>query len=325
MGPLITDMFEKVLAHWRHASTHEYVTIFELISLAVGDMDIAEDLMFHCLEQHSSRVLTERPAVTQRLVRSLLGITLEHIEEVANCKVKGAPLLSLKVEKRVDDGWVCESPLRIDAPSSIRPKLGDHIRLRPAGAPSNAPLHRPASIDALVMTSEQGLITFKSLQQPPPYAEACSWLLTHCAPFTTTKTAFDATDALFSAQGATCGIADYLNSRTVHIQIATNRVESSEQTDPTFDGLNRSQSEAVDAAIHNQLVCLWGPPGTGKTHTILTMLEKLIAADQQRILVTAPTNNAVDNILQRFAAKFPHLIEELGAVRVATDVSFTTS
>lgn len=298
--------------------------VFELISLAVGDMELAEDLMFQLLEQHSSRVLTERPAVTQRLIRSLLGVALDHIEEVSEAKVKGAPLLSITVKEQVDDCWTCEAPLRIDAPASVRPKMGDHIRLRPAGVPLNAPLHRPTSIDALVTASDPGRLIFRTLQKPPSYAEECSWLLTRCASFTTSKTAFDATFALFSGGSGNCGIAKYLDGRIDREGSTTDTVTSKDMLSKALPNLNKSQTKAVHAAIQNSVTCLWGPPGTGKTHTILSMLEKLIEVDRyRRILVTAPTNNAVDNILQRFATRFPELTVELCAVRVATDVSST--
>lgn len=86
--------------------------------------------------------------------------------------------------------------------------------------------------------------------------------------------------------------------------------------------LNDSQNEALQAALASSLICLWGPPGTGKTHTVAVILEELLKEPERRILVTAPTHNAVDNVMR----KFLHNMQQRGtwsgiAVRVSTDVS----
>lgn len=86
--------------------------------------------------------------------------------------------------------------------------------------------------------------------------------------------------------------------------------------------LNDSQNEALRAALTSSLTCLWGPPGTGKTHTVAVILEELLKEPERRLLVTAPTHNAVDNVMR----KFLHNLQQRGtwsgiAVRVSTDVS----
>jgi CRISPR/Cas system-associated endonuclease/helicase Cas3 len=58
------------------------------------------------------------------------------------------------------------------------------------------------------------------------------------------------------------------------------------------------------ASVESILVVLFASIGTGKTHTIVVILNHLLnALPQKRFLVTAPTHNAVDNILQRFVAE----------------------
>lgn len=60
--------------------------------------------------------------------------------------------------------------------------------------------------------------------------------------------------------------------------------------------LNESQQQAVSAMVENtSLVILHGPPGTGKTTTLIEGILQLIQQGK-RILVTAPSNTAVDNI-----------------------------
>ena len=70
------------------------------------------------------------------------------------------------------------------------------------------------------------------------------------------------------------------------------------QTNVNFknQSLNNSQQQAVTAMIENEsLVILHGPPGTGKTTTLIEGIVQLIQLGK-RILVTAPSNTAVDNI-----------------------------
>ncbi len=60
--------------------------------------------------------------------------------------------------------------------------------------------------------------------------------------------------------------------------------------------LNQSQQQAVTAIINNeQLIIVHGPPGTGKTTTLVEAIAQLTAAGE-KVLVSAPSNTAVDNI-----------------------------
>jgi superfamily I DNA and/or RNA helicase len=60
--------------------------------------------------------------------------------------------------------------------------------------------------------------------------------------------------------------------------------------------LNESQQQAVAAIIKNgQVVIVHGPPGTGKTTTLIEAVIQLTRAGE-KVLVSAPSNTAVDNI-----------------------------
>ena len=86
--------------------------------------------------------------------------------------------------------------------------------------------------------------------------------------------------------------------------------------------LNDCQNTALKAAMTYSLVCLWGPPGTGKSHTIVSMLQELLASDKkQRILVAAPTHNAVDNVMRKYITRGESLTTRIHPIRVSTDVS----
>lgn len=65
--------------------------------------------------------------------------------------------------------------------------------------------------------------------------------------------------------------------------------------------LNESQQEALRKSISAQyLSIIHGPPGTGKT-TTLVQLVKLLLKYEKRILVCAPSNNATDLLAQRIS------------------------
>jgi predicted DNA helicase len=60
--------------------------------------------------------------------------------------------------------------------------------------------------------------------------------------------------------------------------------------------LNESQRQAVAAIIQNEnITVVHGPPGTGKTTTLIEAIIQLIKAGE-KVLVSAPSNTAVDNL-----------------------------
>ena len=60
--------------------------------------------------------------------------------------------------------------------------------------------------------------------------------------------------------------------------------------------LNESQQQAVKAILQNeQITIVHGPPGTGKTTTLIEAIIQLIR-NGEKVLVSAPSNTAVDNI-----------------------------
>ncbi|RVW05993.1 AAA domain-containing protein [Rhodococcus spongiicola] len=68
---------------------------------------------------------------------------------------------------------------------------------------------------------------------------------------------------------------------------------------PALPELNRAQRNAVCQGLGDGLTWLWGPPGTGKTTTLSVLIRELLAKGK-RVLLTAPTNAAVDVALAGF-------------------------
>ncbi len=78
-----------------------------------------------------------------------------------------------------------------------------------------------------------------------------------------------------------------------------------QNTSLTFSNsrLNESQQQAVKAITQNPHICIvHGPPGTGKTTTLIEAVCQLVK-DGEKVLVSAPSNTAVDNIAKGLLAK----------------------
>jgi superfamily I DNA and/or RNA helicase len=68
---------------------------------------------------------------------------------------------------------------------------------------------------------------------------------------------------------------------------------------PMDPSLNQAQHEAVERALRATDVALvHGPPGTGKTRTLIEIIRQSVARGQ-RVLATAASNTAVDNMAER--------------------------
>jgi hypothetical protein len=84
---------------------------------------------------------------------------------------------------------------------------------------------------------------------------------------------------------------DVLDNRDDQITFPTNVIGS--KSDRL---LNHQQNVFVHHAIANAVTYLWGPPGTGKTHSLSALNEVLLDSDK-RILICSNTNQAVDQLL----------------------------
>ena len=77
---------------------------------------------------------------------------------------------------------------------------------------------------------------------------------------------------------------------------------ASTTTEEPFNArLDASQLEAISFALQSDrpVSLIHGPPGTGKTTTVAELIHQAVKVHQMKVLVTAPSNVAVDNILER--------------------------
>lgn len=69
------------------------------------------------------------------------------------------------------------------------------------------------------------------------------------------------------------------------------------------EGLNRHQADALNVSGENAVTYIWGPPGTGKTTTMGSLVAAL-AELGQKVLLISNTNLAVDTALERCLDRF---------------------
>lgn len=81
-------------------------------------------------------------------------------------------------------------------------------------------------------------------------------------------------------------------------------------------GLNESQQQAVNAIINNEHISIvHGPPGTGKTTTLIEAIVQLVQKGE-KVLVSAPSNTAVDHLSKGLLQQGINLLRVGNATKV---------
>jgi ATP-dependent RNA/DNA helicase IGHMBP2 len=84
--------------------------------------------------------------------------------------------------------------------------------------------------------------------------------------------------------------------------------------------LNESQQDAVRFALSaNEFAIIHGPPGTGKTTTLVEVIRQIVRRGQS-VLAVAPSNLAVDNLLERLLAAGENAIRLGNPARVLPEL-----
>ncbi len=111
------------------------------------------------------------------------------------------------------------------------------------------------------------------------------------------------------------------NNKENHLlKILTGEKQPSFQTENSINipVLNSSQQEAVRKIISaNELAIVHGPPGTGKTTTLVQAIKTLIQLDRKQILVTAASNAAVDLLSEKLSGEGLNVIRIGNPARVS--------
>lgn len=93
----------------------------------------------------------------------------------------------------------------------------------------------------------------------------------------------------------------------------------------TVEGLNETQQAAVNKILSaNELAIVHGPPGTGKTTTLVQAVKYLLKQEPQQILVVAPSNAAVDWLTEKISEEGLNVLRIGNPARVSEKLlSFT--
>ena len=88
-------------------------------------------------------------------------------------------------------------------------------------------------------------------------------------------------------------LSSYLNQQ----KIKTNSPDNSNTIFPFK--FNLSQKAALENALTSSISVIEGPPGTGKTQTILNIIANLIAVQRKSVAVVSSNNEAVKNVIEK--------------------------
>ncbi|MCL6458923.1 MAG: AAA family ATPase [Gorillibacterium sp.] len=112
-------------------------------------------------------------------------------------------------------------------------------------------------------------------------------------------------------------LSHYINKRPI---VADNEVN----TTPIFPfRYNLSQKTALDQAMHHAISVVEGPPGTGKTQTILNILANLAVMQNKKVAVVSGNNAAVQNVRDKLEAEGYHFFVAPLGNRENKEVFFT--
>ena len=226
----------------------------------------------------------EREAEWERFEGELRTATGAEREE------RGQALLGLII-KEEDGGLLGRTIVKLTRRSGALPPTrigpGDVVRISrqdplDEGNPTGVVLERTASLLAVAFDDEL-----------PAWAGSGPVRVDRTGDEVTYRRTREALDQLDSAE----------HLRALVLLEAEPRLEGPAFTGPFLDTeLNEPQREAVSLALRaKDLALVHGPPGTGKTRTVIEVVRQA-ARRGERVLAVAPSNHAVDNLVERLVA-----------------------
>lgn len=295
IGAFAKEAIRIILRDMDSLPLESFQEIVEHICLLSRSPPQVLDIYLDTLESEGERLLDECEVAKKYFMRNMISLAIEHCEEAAEST-------SGKDELWTFEAYIPSVPVvltsyrRLDAPLLARLAAGDHVRFELAKYPDNVFWTEKPTFDAIIKSSQRGLVEFRCLTCPPAYNASARWHLKHCGSFVTSKAMLDSLVALVQHKVGTCALYPLL--------VENKALQNSLPEGVAYEGqesLNECQNQAVECSLTSPLTCIWGPPGTGKTHTVATLLQELLwRRPEDRLLVTAPTHNAVDNILKRY-------------------------
>jgi|GEM_PF-4221790 len=98
-------------------------------------------------------------------------------------------------------------------------------------------------------------------------------------------------------------ILEYIDLNVNFENFQRQKISPAPETSDIPENLDEYQKDAFRKAIEYNYTLVFGPPGSGKSHTIRAIVEKLIEKENSKIYITSISNLAVDNILEKLDSK----------------------
>ncbi|MBV8762049.1 MAG: AAA family ATPase [Deltaproteobacteria bacterium] len=112
---------------------------------------------------------------------------------------------------------------------------------------------------------------------------------------------FDRGDRALARAKAALAVSDLARLRDVAALVKEPHPFAPITWEPLDTELDDKQRDAVSGALRSgDIALIWGPPGTGKTRTLVEVVRQRVARGE-RVLCAAPSNTAVDNLGIRLA------------------------
>ncbi|KAJ3514007.1 hypothetical protein NLJ89_g2629 [Agrocybe chaxingu] len=335
---------EKIAKSIGLLNLEDYIDLLMLTALSVRSKQLVQEVLL-VLNDSRLQHCTPSPALAYGH-KHALGVAFDRSEEAAGecpCNEDGRPRkkqrtppshAKLAFAPGYDTNLQIVASVRIDARSSIR--LHSHVRLQAASRAENRWINAPI-MDGLVVQAMKGELKINLLHPAPPEMEIMDWNLYDAGSIATAHAMMDAIQRLLLERHKCCKfyhliVGDEEAASESDREELGEQEEIEEETSPPVGeepnpapaNLNESQATAM-RSWRSPLALIWGPPGTGKTTVIVEVLRDILQSHSHKpkILMTASTHNAVDNVLERFIAinEPEGLLLEEQILRVATDQS----
>ncbi|KAK0452148.1 AAA domain-containing protein [Desarmillaria tabescens] len=319
---------EKLSGTIAHLSADVYFDLLMQTALSVRAPQVVQEVLF--VLNDSRATLPDIPPEQKYGNKFALGIAFDRAEEAADecpCNEDGRPRKQRTAPVKTTMQPVPENPLQVKVPIRVDSRtpirLHSHVRLQAVSEAEKTATVEVPVLDGVVVQSMKGEMTIELQHPPPPEMERMDWNMYNAGSIATSKAMMDALIRLLMEKDECCRyhhlITGEASSEAFPAVIPGPVAEFTYGQD-----LNESQIEAIKSC-EAPLSLIWGPPGTGKTTVVVQILLKLLQSSQEKpkILMTASTHNAVDNVLERFVKENNegHYLRDEQILRVATDVS----
>ncbi|EJD42902.1 RNA-directed RNA polymerase [Auricularia subglabra TFB-10046 SS5] len=311
---------EKLGKYIAALQVQDYADLMYLAANCVRGQELARELLLVLHEQRGDSSLYYE--------RQILTVACDRMEEAFDkcpCDDAGRVRrrdkgIRTRLSTSADDvgATIVKADVRVDKPSTVR--LHSHVRIQAELAADGPHVHRLV-LDGVVIEAPRGELKIKLFGPLPPELPDMDWDIFDAGSVATTKAMLDAIVKLRAEGKGCCALAPLIDGTAGN----EGGFDQSTNVHPwENDGhLNEGQLAAVKS-VESPLSLIWGPPGTGKTTVVLSILELFLRQMPDcKILMAASTHNAVDNVLERFAtiAAQRQLLDLDHVLRISTDVS----